>query len=133
MSRSHAKFGGIVVGVLALTASPVSAQIDNRVNQGNASTAGRALDSNPGSGSSGFNLTRPGMYDAGARANAIITGNVTGLNYFHGGSPLLNNNQFRDSLPSGELGGFRAQSVGLDDVLNNRSEAGGFISIGHRP
>lgn len=126
MSRSHAKFGGIIVAILGLTASPLSGQIDNRVNQGNAATAGRALDSNPGSGSSRFNLTRPGTFDAGARSNAIITGNVTGLNYFHGASPLVNNNQFRESLPSGELGGFRAQSVGLDDVLNNRTRSGGF-------
>ena len=126
MSRSHAKFGGIIVAILGLTASPLSSQIDNRVNQGNAATAGRALDSNPGSGSSRFNLTRPGTFDAGARSNAIITGNVTGLNYFHGASPLVNNNQFRESLPSGELGGFRAQSVGLDDVLNNRTRSGGF-------
>lgn len=126
MSRSHVKFGGIIVAILGLTTSPLSSQIDNRVNQGNAATAGRALDSNPASGSSRFNLTRPGTFDAGARSNAIITGNVTGLNYFHGGSPLINNNQFRESLPSGELGGFRAQSVGLDDVLNNRTRSGGF-------
>jgi hypothetical protein len=120
------KFGGIIVAVVGLISSPVSSQIDNRVNQGNAATAGRALDSNPSSGGSRFNLTRPGTFDAGARANAIITGNVTGLNYFHGASPLINNNQFRDSLPSGELGGFRAQSVGLDDVLSNRTRSGGF-------
>ncbi|GMU34112.1 MAG: hypothetical protein AMXMBFR20_19840 [Planctomycetia bacterium] len=126
MSRSHAKFGGIIVAILGLTASPLSSQIDNRVNQGNAATAGRALDSNPASGSSRFNLTRPGTFDAGVRSNAIITGNVTGLDYFHGSSPLLNNNQFRETLPSSDLSGFRAQSVGLSDVLNNRTRSGGF-------
>lgn len=118
-----------ILGVLALAISParLSAQLDNRVNQGNTATAGRALDSNPGAGSSGFNLTRPGMFDAGARSNAIITGNVTGLSYFHGGSPIINNNQFREALPTSSLSGFRSQSVGLSDVLGNRVQSGGYF------
>ena len=127
MFRSSCITEILVIAMAVLAGGRASAQIDNRVNQGNAGTAGRALDSNSAVGSSGFNLTRPGMVAPGARANAIITGNVTGLDYFHANSPIVNNNQFREALPSATLSGFRSQSVGLSEVLNNQTQSGTFF------
>lgn len=132
MRRSSCITGLMVAALTAGLAGRAASQIDSRVNQGNSSTAGRALDSNPGFGSSGFNLTRPGLGAPGERANAIITGNVTGLDYFHGSSPIVNSNQFRDTLQSSSLSGFQAQSVGLQDVLNNRAQSGNFFFDRHQ-
>lgn len=115
---------GLVAGGVLVMSTIASAQIDHRVNQGNSVTGGRALDQNPGVGSSGFNLTRPGMTDMsnpGAYSNAIISGNVTGLAGFKGNSPIAPANAFRDSLPSARLSGFQSRSVGIDDVSAGRA------------
>src|SRR5258706_8213651 len=83
----------------AFTSNTALAQIDHRVNQGNTNTAGYALDKNPQTGSGGFNLARPGTFDNGSRANAIITCHVTGLGAFHGPAPIGPINQFHANLP----------------------------------
>lgn len=105
--------------LLALTSALARAQVDHRVNQGNAARAGHALDANPGRGTGGLN--RPsGRFDAGGYADAVITGNVTGLGRFQAYSPVLQTNQFRASLPSAGLSSFEGASVGVGDVLSNR-------------
>lgn len=116
----HIRLGLIVTGALAWAEAGV-AQIDHRVNQGNSGTAGRALDANSAVGSSGFNLTRPGLSSPGTASNAIITGNVTGLAGFKGYSPIPSVNAFRDTLPSSNLSGFQARSVGISDVQASRT------------
>lgn len=115
--------GSLTLGV-ATSAAP--AQIDKRVNMGNSTTGGRAHDANPGVGSSGVNLARP-SYDLGGRADAIITGNVSGLGSFHGDSPLMQNNAFRGNLGSTALSSFNRQSVGISDVLSNQSVSPGYF------
>jgi hypothetical protein len=92
------------------------------VNRGNAAQAGHALDANPGRGTGGQNQAS-GQYDAGGYADAVITGNVTGLARFRGYSPVVQNNSFRVALPSAGLSSFEGASVGLDDVLSNRGPA----------
>jgi len=115
--RTLLRLGGIVAA--GLLAAPVSAQVDHRVNQGNAGQAGHALDANPGRWTGGLNQPS-GRYDAGGYADAVITGNVTGLAGFRAYSPVHQSNQFRASLPSAGLSSFEGASVGLDDVLSNR-------------
>ena len=102
----------------AIVARDAIAQIDHRVNTGNAATAGFARDRNPGIGTGGYNLAGPG-FDAGYRANAIITGNVTGLGGFKGFSPILQTNAFRGELQSTTLSGFIGRSVGVGDLRPN--------------
>ncbi len=126
MTRSRRILSGASACLVLVCTMRASGQIDNRVNQGNATTAGRLLENNPQIGSSGYNITRPGLYDSGARANAIISGNVSGLAGFKGDSPVLQNNQFRDSLPSAGLTGFQGRSVGLRDVLSGNTYETGF-------
>lgn len=110
---------------LGLFSAVAHAQIDKRVNTGN-STSGRLHDANPGVGSGGVNLARP-AYDLGGRADAIITGNVSGLGSFQGNSPLLQNNAFRASLGSTSLSSFQRQSVGIADVLSNQTVSPGYF------
>jgi len=115
----------VSMGVTLSIATSASAQIDKRVNTGNGHS-GRLHDANPGVGSGGVNLARP-TYDYGGRSDAIITGNVSGLGYFKGNSPLMQNNAFRGSLGSNSLSGFQRQSVGITDVLANRTITPGYF------
>lgn len=108
--------------VVASIAISLNAQIDNRVNRGNTQTGGYQLDKSPQAGSGGFNLSRPG-FDYGARANAIITNNVTGIGGFKGYSPLYQNNAFRGDLPSTGLSDFQSRGVGVQDVGSSRTIA----------
>lgn len=118
--------GAIASLALSLAfATTAHAQIDKRVNTGNANS-GRVHDANPGVGSGGVNLARP-AFDLGGRADAIITGNVSGLGSFQGGSPLLQNNAFRASLGSTSLSSFQRQSVGISDVLANQTYTPGYF------
>lgn len=97
------------------------AQIDHRVDHRTPGMTGRLLDRNPGTGSFGINPRAASQFDAGLRANAIISGNVTGLGGFHAFSPVLQNNRFRASLPSAGLSRFVGQSVGFQDVRSRRA------------
>ena len=110
--------------ILAL-AVPTHAQIDKRVNTGN-QNSGRLRDANNQVGSGGVNLARP-TYDLGGRADAIITGNVSGLGRFQGDSPLLQNNAFRSTLGTTALSDFQRSSVSLSDVLSGRTYAPGYF------
>jgi hypothetical protein len=109
----------LVLAFMWITARPAAGQVDHRVNRGSTESGGYALDKNTLRGSGGYNLTRPG-FDAGASANAIITGIVTGLAGFKDFSPIPQNNQFRGELPSAGLGAFQARGVGLRDLTANR-------------
>src|ERR1051325_11905798 len=103
-------FGLAFSCLIGFTVPATFSQIDHRVNQGNANTAGSALDKNPQTGSGGFNLARPSTFDNGARATAIISGNVTGLAGFHGPAPVMPAGQFQANLPSTALSGFNGRS-----------------------
>ncbi|HEX8521978.1 MAG TPA: hypothetical protein VF669_06955 [Tepidisphaeraceae bacterium] len=60
---------------------------------------GRALDSNNRMGSGGYNSGRDLPPPVGG--NDIVTGNVTGLRYFHGRVDYTDPGAFRGSVPSG--------------------------------
>lgn len=126
MSRQIPKATWLISALALGLASPAQAQIDKRVNTGNANTSGRVHDANPAVGSGGMNLARP-TYDLGGRADAIITGNLRGLGSFQGDSPLMQNNAFRASLGSTSLSNFQRQSVGIADVLSNQTYAPGYF------
>ena len=120
MLRHHFVTASVTLLLLGfIAAGPAIGQIDHRVNMGNATTAGRANDANPGIGTSGLNQPVQ-RFDAGGYSNAIISGNVTGLAGFQGYSPIPQANQFRAPLPSGYLSSFRATTVGVEDVTSNR-------------
>lgn len=109
---------GIVAGAVlagALGSRGASAQLDHRVNLQVDQAQGQLLDSNFQVGGSRFNPSQPWAFDGGFRSNAIVSGNVTGLSYFHGSS-VPNSNQFRDFMPSSALSGFNARSVGISDI-----------------
>lgn len=108
--------------LVAGSATLLPAQVDHRVNRGNTEIGGYQLDKSPQAGSGGFNLSRPG-FDYGARANAIITNNVTGIGGFKGYSPLYQNNAFRGDLPSTGLSDFQSRGVGVQDVGSSRTIA----------
>lgn len=97
------------------------AQVDNRVDRASPGTT-RLHDANPEVGSGGYNAARPG-YLGGYRANAIITGDVTGLEGFRGFSPVLQNNRFRAAVPSSSLYDFNARGVGVEDVMAGRTQS----------
>lgn len=112
--------------------SPVRGQIDRRVQPGQPQP-GHALDSNAQVGSGGFNLDRPGLGYINS-ANAIATGNVTGLGAFHSdtfglgesrfgglsglgiGTMVQDPSQFRANLPSAGISDFQRRSFGLVDL-----------------
>lgn len=112
---------GLAAAAFVCAAQGAAAQIDHRVDNRVPGSDGRVLDSNTLLGSGGVNQPRVGGYDAGLRANAIITGNVTGLAGFHAQTPVLQNNRFRASLPSSGLSRFNATSVGVGEVRANRA------------
>lgn len=105
----------VCVWCVLVWATPADSQIDNRINMSNPPGTGRIHDANPQVGSGGRNSARPGFL-LGLRANAIVTGNVTGLGVFHGDSPVLQNNRFRAELPSTGLTDFRRRSASVSDA-----------------
>ena len=70
---------------------------------------GRALDKNLRLGSGGINVAQP-QRDYQGR-NDVITGNVSGLGYFHGGVPYLAPGEFHGTLGSNRLFRFHATSL----------------------
>lgn len=106
---------GIAWAIVILVAQPMHAQVDHRVNAGNAHGSGQALDNNPGFYSGRLNPTA-NTFDGGIRADALITGNMTGLGRFHDSTPIVHSNQFRETLPSAGLSNFQATSVGVQDI-----------------
>ncbi|MCG8405551.1 MAG: hypothetical protein MI923_10180 [Phycisphaerales bacterium] len=106
---------------LSSAAGVVFAQVDHRVDYRVPGSDGRLLDSNPQVGSGGRNPRTPYRFDGGRQSNAAVTGNLTGLARFHGGTPVIQSNQFRSALPSAGLSGFLGTSVGLEAVRANRT------------
>ncbi|HUT01771.1 MAG TPA: hypothetical protein VM031_04915 [Phycisphaerae bacterium] len=78
---------------------------------------GQVLDANPRVGSFGAN--RPSAQPA-FNSQLYVTGQVGGLRRFHGTVGYFGGDQLHLGLPSASLGGFRRQSVGLEDVLRGR-------------
>lgn len=111
---------GLAAAAFLCAAQVAAAQIDHRVNNRVPGTDGRVLDNNTLRGSGGVNQPRVAGFDGGLRANAIITGNVTGLAGFHAQTPVLQNNRFRAGLPSSGLSRFNAITVGVGEVRANR-------------
>jgi hypothetical protein len=70
---------------------------------------GQLFDKNNQIGSYGSNTPVPGYVPI--NGNDIITGNVTGLGYFHGNIPYRNPYDFQGNLPSDRLNAFARQSA----------------------
>ncbi|HPF41604.1 MAG TPA: hypothetical protein P5081_21455 [Phycisphaerae bacterium] len=118
----------VCVGILLLAVvAPASlfAQIDYRGDyyQGGAS---RSFDANNRVGSGGLNyssrIASPYSYTYGVYSNQVITGNVTGLSSFQGGSAIPGVNQFRVGLQSDSLAAFRSRSVNYSQVRNGTAQ-----------
>lgn len=75
--------------------------------------AGRALDANPLVGSGGSNTPVRGYVPI--NGNQVMTGNVTGLGYFHGNVPYSSTSEFSGRLGSSSLRNFARQSAGAPD------------------
>jgi len=88
--------------------------LDAQVTQVN---QGRALDSNPMVGGGGSNQPVQGYVPI--NGNDIMTGNVTGLSYFHGNIPYSSPYSFGVNLPSSTLGRFQAISSPLVAPTSN--------------
>ncbi len=101
--------------------APVRGQVDYRSDHFAPGMSGNLLDANPLIGSGGYNRPISSPWTPGLGADAVITRNVTGLGGFHGQTPLLQTNQFRDTLPSAGLSEFQRISVGIDDVQSGRT------------
>ncbi len=106
-----------LVAVLAVT---MGAQA--QVRQQN---SGQALDANPQVGSGGYNTVVGG--DRGVntqltRGNRYVTGQVSGLANFRGQVEYSAADALNLDVPTASsMGGFRRQSVGIDDVLGGRT------------
>lgn len=71
---------------------------------------GRALDANNQVGAGGSNQPIPGYTPI--NGNDVISGNVSGLKYFHGGTQVRNPYEFQGTLGSASLSSFARQSAG---------------------
>ncbi len=103
--------------IVFLATSPLLGQVDHRINQGNMA-AGRALDANFAVGQ-GPRIPNQTRYVPGRWAEAVVTGNVTGLGRLHVPASALGTNQFRLSLPSAGLSDFIGRSVNLSSIRQN--------------
>lgn len=80
---------------------------------------GRANDASNQVGSGGINspIAQP-LFNT---ANLYITGNVSGGRAFRGFSPVADPNSLFLNLPSSSVGYFQRDSIGVSDVLQNRT------------
>jgi len=76
---------------------------------------GQALDANPQMGSGGYNTVVGGY--GGVNPQLVVTGQVSGLAYFHG-TTLIAANQLRIVPPSATFDTFLRQSVGVGQSIN---------------
>ncbi len=120
MARQRIRLLAAVVTPLVFIALSYG-QIDYRSDRLAPGMSGNLLDRNPMIGSGGYNspVSNPWMHGRGA--DAIVTGNVTGLAGFHGLTPLTHSNRFRETLPSASLSDFQRISVGIEDVQSGRA------------
>lgn len=109
-----------LIAVTSISSPMAIAQVDHRIDHRVDDGAGRLLDRNPQVGQGRANPVPSRRFDGGARANAIITGNLTGLGRFHVSSPVLQNNQFRAALPSAGLSRFLSTSVGMNQIRSRQ-------------
>lgn len=89
---------------------------------------GRRLDANLQQGSGGYNSAQAvdGRINSG---NAVVTGNVPGLQYFHGNVGYSAPGEFSGSLSGDSLFRFRAQSYGpVYDTAPNASAFGSGVA-----
>lgn len=113
--KRHAKWIllAAISSIPLLAPRPASAQL--RVNDNN---PGGALDANPRIGSGGSNaggnyqIINAGIGYSRIPGNDIVTGNVRGLGYFHGGVPYAAASDFRGNLGSSQIDPFIARSTG---------------------
>src|SRR4051812_3437897 len=101
MKRLHTF--ALTASILAVTSSLSFAQVREVV-------GGRALDASPQVGSGGSNSPVPGYVPI--NPNDIITGNVSGLNYFHGSAGTASPYTFRGNLGSASLNNFTRTTAG---------------------
>lgn len=99
--------GGVRVAATALVVA-VAASVS--VGQVQRVDMGRAMDANPQVGAGGSN--RPVQGYVPINGNEIISGNVSGLKYFHGTTGTNSPYEFRGSLGSSTLNNFARQSAG---------------------
>ena len=71
---------------------------------------GASMDANPGVGSGGSNQPVQGYVPV--NGNDIMTGNVPGLQYFHGSTAITSPFQFQATLGTSNLNSFERQSAG---------------------
>ena len=79
---------------------------------------GHELDANPSIGS---RYNAPGVNDSQINSQLYVTGQVTGLGYFHGSTGYYAPDQLQTSVPSAGLSRFRAQSVGVREALGGQT------------
>ncbi len=79
---------------------------------------GHALDASPALGSR-YNFET----SAGPQINSqlYVTGQVSGLGYFHGSTGYYAGDQFQGNVPSSALSGFNGRSVGLSQALGGQT------------
>jgi len=79
---------------------------------------GRILDANPGLGSR-YNAQVPSGLSVNSQL--YVTGQVTGLSYFHGQTGSRASNQLLTNVPSSALSNFNRQSVNLSQALGGQT------------
>lgn len=100
---------GLILTVAGLLALPVLGGFPEAAFGQHAMGDGRHLDNSLQAGSGGVNSPQVmPQYGAG---NDIVTGNVGGLQYFHGRVPYRAPGEFHGDLPSNRLFRFNAQSL----------------------
>lgn len=124
MTRSGTRiFGGLALAVATLLGIHGTALAQNALGDG------RALENNLQVGSGGYNNPAPAR-DPNL-GNNIITGNVSGLGYFHGNAGYRAPGELQINLPSESL--FRFQSRSLNPAMlpgqNWRPAGGGPVSV----
>lgn len=98
----------ILLAAVALLPASASGQVRR-------TQIGQRLDANYQIGSGGYNYVVGGL--GGVNSQLYVTGQVTGLGQFHGRSVFYAPNQLRLGLPSGGLGLFTSQSVGVPQAI----------------
>jgi len=109
-----------VAAAIAGAASVAAAQVAPNYSQN-----GRLLDKNPQVGGGGSNAPVAGYVPA--TGNEVITGNVTGLGYFHGNVPYRSQYEF-GSVGNSSVNNFNRQSGGVPANGNYTGQATSFYT-----
>jgi len=100
-----------LVGAVCIWVNALQAQVGP-------TQTGSLLDSSFQIGSGGYNRVVGGI--GGVNSQMYVTGQVTGLRAFSGRVGYFAENQLNLNVPSADLGTFRRQSVGAQDVLEGQ-------------